>query len=75
MRTFDLHVIQYLGPLYTTSQDHESLGSNNSILYPLLDLGRYFIKLHLSSKRQVWFWNCMEYFDGLGPRKWCHVDA
>ena len=69
MHTFDLHFIQHLGPLYTTSQEHESPGPNNSILNPLLYPGRYFIKLHLSSKRQVWFRNRVEYFDGLGPRK------
>jgi hypothetical protein len=26
-------------------------------------------KVHLGLKRRVWFRNCMEYFDRLGPRK------
>jgi hypothetical protein len=56
-----------LGPLYTResglgSQDHERPDPNNSILNLLLNLIRYFIKVHLGTKRGVWFKNCMEHF-------------
>jgi hypothetical protein len=44
-----------LGPLYTRSLDHESLGPNNSILNIILHFTRYFIKVYLGSKKGVGF--------------------
>jgi hypothetical protein len=44
-------------------------GPSNSMLNPLLYLRRYFIKVRLGPKWLVGFSNCMEYFDGLGSRK------
>jgi hypothetical protein len=61
--------IQQSLPLYTRSQDHESLGPNNSILNLLLGI---FIKTHLVLKSKFDFRICVEYFIGLGP-KWCHI--
>ena len=64
-----------LGPLYTKSQDHKQLGPNNSIL----DLRRYFLKVHLGPNMEIWFQKLYEVFYQTRTKKlepkWCRVGA